>query len=123
MSETITIPPDALPLVRAGAYDLIEDAADAISAVADTRDREDRPERLQAPFEWLARVRALLDAIGWRASETAKVTVSFAEHGATLCEAVDGIFTVMVDALEEADNATRDMAALRVRVLRDFGKE
>lgn len=56
MSDTITIPSDALPFVRTGAHDLIGDAAESIATANDAVDREDHPERYQAPFAWLARV-------------------------------------------------------------------
>jgi hypothetical protein len=123
MSDTITIPSDALPFVRTGAHDLIGDAAEAISTVNDAIDREDHPERYQEPFVWLARIRGLLDAIGWRASETAEVTVSLADHGTALCEAVDNMLSISINALQEAKASEREKAERRVRVLLDFGKD
>jgi DNA-binding XRE family transcriptional regulator len=123
MSDTITIPSDALPFVRMGAHDLIGDAVEAISTVNDAVDREDHPERYQAPFLWLARVRALLDVIGWRTSETAEVTVCLADHGTALCEAVDNMLGISINALREAKASERARAERRVRVLLDFGKD
>lgn len=123
MSDTITIPVAALPFVRTGAHDLIGDAADAIATVNEAVDREDYPERYHEPFLWLSRVRALLDVIGWRASETAEVTVSLADHGAALCEAVDNMLGISINALREAKASERERAERRVRVLLDFGKD
>jgi hypothetical protein len=123
MSDTITIPADALPFVRTGAHDLIGDATDAIATVNDAVDREDHPERYHAPFVWLARVRALLDVIGWRASETAEVTVCLADHGMVLCEAVDNMLGISINALREAKASECERAERCVRVLRDFGKD
>jgi hypothetical protein len=117
---TIAISSIALPFVRAGAHDLIGDAIDAIAAVNDALDREDHPEHYQAPFAWLARIRALLDVIGWDTTVTIGPRLHLADHGTTLCEAVDNMLNISINALREAKASEHGRAKRRVRVLLDF---
>ena len=90
----------------------------------DEHGREDHPEWYREPLAQLARVQALLDALGWSEVEApAELTIDAAEHGAALGEAVDNALAVAVDDLKEAEGATRETAARRVRVLGDFAKD
>ena len=121
--DTITIPEDALPLVRTGAYNLIGGVTEAISDLVDGADREAHELDHRAQLAKLLRVYALLDAIGWRSTVATEPTLAVAVHGRTLCEAVDDLFAVALNGLEEATPETHAKHVQRVRTLCRFGQQ
>ena len=93
---------------------------EAISDLVDSADREAREQDHRAQFAKLLRVYALLDVIGWRSTVATEPTVVVAVHGRTLCEAVDDVFRVALDGLEDATSETHAKHTQRVCALCRF---
>lgn len=119
----ITIPATTVPLVRIGTYSLIGDVTEAISDLVDGAGREARETDHRAQLAKLLRVYALLDAIGWCSTVATEPTLAVAVHGRTLCEAVDDVFRVAVNGLEEATVETHAKHVQRVSALCLFSQQ
>ena len=104
MSITVTIPADAVPVVRKALFCLMGDGAEAISRPLPRVEHELHPEWFAEGRLQLERVFVLLDLIGWADSEHQHdVAVYVGAHGETLRDAADGYLPVLEDRLKEAD--------------------
>jgi len=130
MGTTLTIPADAVPVVRKALFCLMGDGAEEISRPLPEVGHELHPEWFAKGRLRLERVFVLLDLIGWAEGEQRRqVEVDVDNHGVTLRDAADGYLPVLEDRLKEADiddaqraedgeppckqQMTNDVAALR----------
>jgi hypothetical protein len=104
MGSTLTIPADAVPVVRKALFCLMGDGAEGISQPLPKVCHELHPEWFAKGRLQLERVFALLDLIGWADGEQRRdVDVDVGAHGETLREAAGGYLPVLEDRLKEAD--------------------
>jgi hypothetical protein len=104
MSTTLTIPADAVPVVREALFCLMGDGAEGISEPLPRVGHELHPEWFANGRLQLERVFTLLDLIGWADGKQRRdVEVDADSHGATLREAADSYLPVLEDRLKEAD--------------------
>lgn len=103
--ETVTVPADIVVDLRTGLYAQIGIAGEQLDRLTAKPDRERHPEWYRKPLDDLDRVRSLLDAIGWRQSDTlvASVELDLSEHQWALLRALE----TMLEAIEDPD--TNDM--------------
>jgi hypothetical protein len=104
MSTTLTIPADAVPVVRKALFCLMGDGAEEISQPLPRVGHELHPEWFAKGRLQLERVFALLDLIGWGEGEHQHdVDLDIGAHGETLREAADGYLPVLENRLKEAE--------------------
>jgi hypothetical protein len=111
MSTTVVVPDHMVGHLRSGLYTLIGDAAEELSRIVETRNRELRPESYEEPLEHLDRARALLNVIGWEATEpTASAHVALREHQRALMNALNAALLIATQEREEADAVDAERA-------------
>jgi hypothetical protein len=106
MSTTIlTVPAEMAEHLRSGLHSGIGDAAETIAQIASEAGREQHPEWYREPLARFDRVRALLDVIGWSATDPAvEVSVDLCEHRQAVLDAL-GVAMIVGDAdLKEAES-------------------
>ena len=103
-TPNLTIPADAVPVLRKALFCLMGDGAEAISEPLPRVGHELHPEWFAKGRLQLERVFVLLDLIGWADGEQRRdVEVDADRHGVTIREAADGYRPVLEDRLKEAD--------------------
>lgn len=109
MSETVEVPPALNMILREALIEAIGDVAEAMTDQLMLRDRVRHPDRFDAPFERLARVRALLADLGWGGADPDQaVCIDLTEHGRELSDALDKALTFTEDQLNEAEDVDRE---------------
>ena len=104
MSTTLTIPADAVPVVRKALFCLMGHGAEGVSQPLPRVGHEQHPEWFAKGRVQLERVFVLLDQIGWADGEHEHdFDVDVVAHGETLREAANGYVPVLEDRLKEAD--------------------
>ncbi|HEV3319487.1 MAG TPA: hypothetical protein VG053_07120 [Solirubrobacteraceae bacterium] len=104
MSTMLTVPAEMAEHLRSGLHSGIGDAAETIAQVVGEAGREQHPEWYREPLAHFDRVRALLDLIGWSATDPAVgVSVDLSEHRQAILDAL-GVAMIVGDAdLKEAE--------------------
>jgi hypothetical protein len=109
MSEIVEVPPALNMILREALIEGIGDVAEALTDQLMRRDRVRHPERFDAPFDRLARIRALLADLGWGdADPDQAVSIDLTEHGHELSDALDKALTFTDYELNEADDVDRE---------------
>lgn len=110
MSEMLTVPATIVVQLRGGLIDELGFAASDVSAASARSDRHLHlyPQRLTAPIERFERHRALLEEIGWTASnQPMPLNIDLTVHRPALLEALESLLT-----------AERDLANLPPHIAR-----
>jgi hypothetical protein len=104
MSTMLTLPAEMAEHLRSGLHSGIGDAAETIAQVVVEPGREQHPEWYREPLAHFDRVRALLDLIGWAATDPpAEVSVDLREHRHAVLDAL-GVAMIVGNAdLKEAE--------------------
>lgn len=104
MSTMLTVPAEMAEHLRSGLHSGIGDAAETIAQVVGETGREQHPEWYREPLAHFDRVRALLDLIGWSATDPAvEVRADLSEHRQAILDAL-GVAMIVGDAdLKEAE--------------------
>lgn len=104
MSTMLTVPAEMAEHLRSGLHSGIGDAAETIAQVVGEPGREQHPEWYREPLAHFDRVRALLDLIGWNATDPAvEVRADLSEHRQAILDAL-GVAMIVGDAdLKEAE--------------------
>ena len=104
MSTTLTIPADAVPVVRKALFCLMGDGTESINLALAATGHEHHREWFTKGRELLQDVFPLLDLIGWDDSDQPQdVELDVHAHAQTLHEAADGYLPLLTDQLAEAD--------------------
>lgn len=104
MSTMLVVPAEMVEHLRSGLHSGIGDATETIARVVGETGREQHPEWYREPLAHFDRVRALLDLIGWGATDpAAEVSVDLREHQQAVLDAL-GVAMIVGDAdLKEAE--------------------
>jgi hypothetical protein len=107
MSTMLVVPAEMAEHLRSGLHSGIGDAAETIAQVVGEPGREQHPEWYRDPLAHFDRVRALLDMIGWGATDpAAEVSVDLCEHRQAVLDAL-GVAMIVADAdLKEAESVS-----------------
>jgi hypothetical protein len=124
MSTLLVVPAEMAEHLRSGLHSGIGDAAETIAQVVGEPGREQHPEWYREPLVHFDRVRALLDLIGWGATDPAvEVSVDLSEHRQAILDAF-GVAMIVADAdLKEGESVStaKGKATIqRVLVLGEF---
>ncbi|HEY4896051.1 MAG TPA: hypothetical protein VII01_08170 [Solirubrobacteraceae bacterium] len=132
MSAMLVVPAGMVGHLRDGLQAELGSAGADIEQVTAKAGRERRPESYREPLERLDGARALLDVIGWSATDPpVEVQVDLREHRRALTTAFEVALLVAAQDLEEADAVDaerakrgeapkRDATAVCALVLRQF---
>ena len=103
MSNTLEIPADLIPDVRAAVLCMLGDGTEAISHALALPEHEMHPEWFVQGRDETERTCALLDEIGWDGTLRPQATrIDLDSHGATLREALKRYLPLVENWLEEA---------------------
>jgi len=124
MSTMLTVPAEMVEHLRSGLHSGIGDAAETIAQVVGEPAREQHPEWYREPLSHFDRVRALLDTIGWAATDPpAEVSVDLREHRHAVLDAL-GVAMIVADAdlkaAETVSTANGKATIRRVLALGEF---
>jgi hypothetical protein len=98
MSTMLTVPAEMVGHLRSGLHSGIGDAAETIAQVVCEPSREEHSEWYREPLSHFDRARALLDTIGWAATDPpAEVSVDLREHRHAVLDAL-GVAMIVADA-------------------------
>jgi hypothetical protein len=110
-SLSLTVPARLVGSVRNGLYAELGLAAEDIDSAVSAAGRETHQERFRDPLARLDMARGLLEAIGWRASDTpAPVTLDLREHHAALMSALNIALIYGEEDLKGADTVDAERA-------------
>jgi hypothetical protein len=124
MSTMLTVPAEMVGYLRSGLHSGIGDAAETIAQVVGEPGREQHPEWYREPLTHFDRVRALLNTIGWAATDPpAEVSVDLHEHRHAILDAL-GVAMIVADAdlkaAETVSTANGKTTIRRVLALSEF---
>ena len=132
MNNTVQIPADLIPDVRAALQSMLGDAAESISNAVTLPRHELHPEWFVPGRELFEDVCELLDVLGWDGSlRPQTANLDFARHGALLKAGLEGMLPHVEMELAEVDAndarraqhgelPRRESVKQRMRALREF---
>jgi hypothetical protein len=104
MSNTLTIPAEAVPVVRKALFCLMGDGTEAIAEALVQRCHERHPEWFTNGRELLQHVFAVLDLIGWADGQaTPDIDVDATAHSQTVRAASEAYLSLLAGQEELAD--------------------
>ena len=123
MSTMLVVPAEMAEHLRSGLHSGIGDAAETIAQVVAEPGREQHPEWYREPLAHFDRVRALLDMIGWGATDPAvEVSVDLREHRHAVLDAL-GVAMVVSDAdLKQAETVSTANGKATIRRVLALGE-
>jgi len=109
MSNTLSIPAEAIAAVQEALFVLMSEAAEGLSQALSSPDRERNPDWFVDDRRRLERACALLDTIGWDVDVIASepVEVDLARYGEDLREAIESYLPLLETEEEEAEASDR----------------
>jgi hypothetical protein len=109
MSTTVEVPAALNVILREALIEGIGDVAEALTDCIGLRDRVRRPDRFDAPFDRLERIRELLADLGWEDPDPDEALwIDLDVHGRELSDALDKALRFTDAAVREADDVDRE---------------